>query len=241
MSYLPYISDADLTREVKQLLNVAQDGVARAIASAGRNKLDPFSALFEMAGFGISHAEWQSAEQTRQAQKTLSNEIGQFHQNILGCVPGWQNLYKGSVVDLVNPTRKLIAEVKNKYNTVKGSDKISIYDTLDRAVATKGHEHFGFTAYYVEIIPSSKKGYDKPFTPSDNKKGDTRKENERIRVIDGRSFYALATGHQNALEALHQVLPTVIEKCSAAKYKFADRHITGAIFAAAFGANAANK
>ncbi len=52
---------------------------------------------------------------------------------------------------------------------------------------------------------------------------------------------AVATEHQNALEALHQVLPTVIEKCSAAKYKFADRHITGAIFAAAFGANAANK
>ncbi len=234
MTYLPYIADTALKTCVTRLLTVAEDAVARSIVESGRNKIDPFSALFEMAGFNMSYEAWQGAEQSRQAQKTLSNEVGLFHQNVLGSIYGWENLGTGEVVDLVCYESKIVAEVKNKHNTVKGSDKVGVYDKLESEVANKGHKHRGFTAYYVEIIPSSKKGYDRPFTPSDNKKGLSRAANEKIRIIDGRRFYALVTGVDNALDLLHEVLPTVIEDCSKAKYKFGKRNVTADFFNSAF-------
>ncbi len=235
MAHLSFISDAALTAAVTRLLTVADEAVSQSIIAAGRNKIDPFGVLFEMAGFNLSYESWQSAEATRQAQKTLTNEVGLFHQHILGSIAGWTNLGTGAVVDLVCEKRKIVAEVKNKHNTVKGSNKVTVYDDLERAVATKGHIHFGYTAYYVEIIPSSKTGYDKPFTPSDNKTGLARKANERIRIIDGRTFYALATGVPDALNQLHQILPGVIETCSKKKYKFIDPNVTAVLFEKAFG------
>ncbi len=60
------------------------------------------------------------------------------------------------------------------------------------------------------MIPKNKKTYDKPFTPSDNRTHAQRPLNESIRVIDGKSFYTLATGDQDALKKLYSILPRVI-------------------------------
>jgi hypothetical protein len=53
----------------------------------------------------------------------------------------------------------------------------------------------------VEIVPN-KARYDKPFTPSRNKDATRCISKEDIRVIDGYSFYALATGEADALRNL---------------------------------------
>ena len=52
--------------------------------------------------------------------------------------------------------------------------------------------------------------YDKPFTPSDNRTHQRRDAREDIRVIDGKSFYELATGDSEAIKKLYNVLPAVI-------------------------------
>ena len=38
----------------------------------------------------------------------------------LGSVPGWSKLEVGGIVDLVKDDKTIIAEIKNKYNTVSG-------------------------------------------------------------------------------------------------------------------------
>jgi len=48
---------------------------------------------------------------------------------------------------------KIIAEIKNKYNTTKGADKKTLYDNLELALLNK---YKGYTGYYVEIIPKGK-------------------------------------------------------------------------------------
>lgn len=53
-----------------------------------KNVINPFSALFQMAGFDMDAAAWVKAEQARQAQKSFQNHVGDFHQNVLGCVRG---------------------------------------------------------------------------------------------------------------------------------------------------------
>ncbi len=206
-SKLPFVTDELLYEEVKRVLTIARVAVEQAEMKLYKNSLDPFSAIFDSLRQGVSLTEWLEQEKTRQIQKTMQNAIGDFHQAILGNVNGWEDLHVGGVIDLKNDSRKIIAEVKNKHNTTKGNHKKVIYDDLSSSITGK---YAGYTGYYVEVIPKSKKPYNKAFTPSDNETKLRRPTNEKIRVIDGRSFYELVTGNADALGALYAVLPIVV-------------------------------
>jgi len=210
MAYLSFIDDAKLEAIISAVLDKGKEAITKAEKQFGRNVIDPFATIFEIASFEINATKWQSNEQVRQAQKSLSNQIGNFHQQLLGSLNGWQNLGSGQLVDIVNPEAKIIGEVKNKYNTLKGSDKSGMYHKLEDLVMRKGHMYKGYTAYYIEIIPKNTKRYNIEFVPSDARTGNVCTANPLIRQIDGYSFYALATGVNNALAELFTVIPAVI-------------------------------
>ena len=174
---------------------------------------------------------------TRQAQKSLQNHVGEFHQIVLGSIDGWKNLKTGAIVDLESIDNNMIAEVKNKYNTISGGKLADLYSELEKLVMPKTSKYKNFTAYYVEILPKSPTPYDKEFTPSDKAKGAKCPPNPLIRQIDGKSFYAKVTGDPKALAKLFNVLPDVIEDlCSTTtKYKFEDREFAEKFFTSAFG------
>ena len=218
MPRLDWIADASLETEVSQLLSIAKTAKENANEDFGKNVIDPFSAIFEMSGFGIDYETWLKSETTRQAQKTLQNHIGDFHQNILGYSIGWTNMKVGSVVDLVSHEHKIIAEIKNKHNTISGGKLSDLYYSLDGLISPKSSIYKGFIAYYVTIIPKTQKRFNIPFTPSVKEKGERCPVNENIRQIDGASFYSLVTRSDNALENLFDVLPNVILECSHGKY-----------------------
>ena len=71
----------------------------------------------------------------------------------------------------------------------------------------------------MEIISSGKKQFDKEFIPSDNRKSKKRPKNKNIRIIDGKTFYALASGNDNAIESLYNILPQVIGDIIGIDYK----------------------
>jgi hypothetical protein len=205
--WLPFLSNDTLCQAVRDLQAVATAARVKAEKDGGRNVIDPFTALFQMQLLHITPEDWPLIEQNRQIEKSLQNEIGNFHQKILGGIQGWQNLHTGSVVDLVCIERRLVAEVKNKHNTLKASDQAGLYNKLHDLVRKKGQEYAGFTAYYVEIIPKTATRYDKTFTPADNTTGTRKAEDALIRRIDGASFYALATGRNDALQQVFNALP----------------------------------
>jgi len=70
----------------------------------GKNVIDPFAAIFEMSGFELNYKAWYKNEISRQAQKSLQNHVGNFHQNILGHCSGWMNKETGNVIYLVSDT-----------------------------------------------------------------------------------------------------------------------------------------
>lgn len=205
---LPYISNDKLYAFTGKVLSDAQNAVEDAEARLYTNVIDPFSALFDALRQDISLTQWLEQEKSRQIQKTMQNSLGDFHENIIGAMPGWEKLPVGHVIDVRSMERKVIAEVKTKHNTTKGTDKKSIYDNLKSQLDTP--DYGGFTSYYVEVVPKRREPYDKPFTPSDNITHTRRPENQKIRVIDGRSFYKLASGLPDALKMLYEALPTVI-------------------------------
>ncbi len=59
-------------------------------------------------------------------------------------------------------------------------------------------------------MPKQPGAYSQPFTPSN--RGVRRQTRDTLLRIDGRSFYALATGQDDALDQLYEVLPTVLAK-----------------------------
>ena len=227
MPYLSWISDADIEIEVQKILDTAKIATEKANIEFNKNVIDPFSILFEMAGFNITSVEaWEKGEKNRQSQKTLSNAFGTFHQGVLGRVSGWRDLGTGESADIESKNNKIIAEIKNKFNTVKGSDLVNTYDHLESLVMPITSKYRGFTAYCAEIIPKPKAGkpqkYNIPLTPSDKATKTRRPDNEKIRRIDGGSFYDLVTGQSNALEDMYLQLPKIIQKIAPVKFKESD-------------------
>lgn len=212
MPFLSFVSDEALQQAVDHLLTVAVDAMNVAEGEFNKNVVDPFAALFEMSGFGLEVNAWRSIEKMRKAQKTLSNHVGGFHQALLGHVNGWHNLGTGGIVDLVSTEHRVVAEIKNKFNTVKGSDLIHVYNDLENLVMPKNSLYKDFTAYYVTIIPKKPGRLNQAFMPSDKSMGKRKPENALIRMIDGYSFYELVTGEAKALEKLFHVLPAVIHQ-----------------------------
>lgn len=213
--YVSFLDNDALENEIRHLLDKAEV-ISKKMTDEKmhKNVMDPLGALIEQAGFNLDYEQWLSSEKNRQMQKSLNNAVGEFHQKIIGNIPGWSDLGKGNIVDLLCKDEKIIAEVKNKHNTVTGGKLMDVYDTLYDEVMKKSAKYCGYTAYFVQIIPSQAERYDKPFTPSDSKTGVPKGSNEKIRVIDGYSFYELASGVPNAYSDLFKCLPEVIEKVS---------------------------
>ena len=174
-----------------------------------RNVIDPFASVFESAVNSYSYQSWIDAEIMRQKQKSLTNKIGDLQEELIACIIGVENLARGQVVDILCKDKRIIAEVKNKFNTTKGNHKKEIYDDLSKVISQK---YQGFTGYYVEIIPKKPIRYNKQFTPSDNTTNTNRDGRDDIRIIDGYSFYSLLTGDEHALFKIHQFILEVISK-----------------------------
>ncbi len=222
MAFLNYISDEDFLTHVKKVLDVGMAKQQLANKTFYKNVIDPFGPIFEAAVNDISIEDWKKFEKSRQAQKTLQNAIGDFHNDILGSVEGWSKLEKGNEIDLIKDDLSIIAEVKNKYNTVSGGKLVDHYNEFDNLVNNKSSKYSGATAYFVQIIPKRAEPMDRCFTPSDKAKGNRKPEDERIREIDGRSFYELVTGEADALDQLHKQIPAAIVQFKNQNHVYSD-------------------
>lgn len=217
---LTFIKDVDLFQLVQKVVDALTTATKMVGKNPYKNVLDPFSAIFEAIFFRIDMRDWMKKEQIRQVQKSFQNSVGEFHQAVLGKIHGWEDLKIGQVADVANHELRIVAEIKNKYNTTKGSDRVRIYDGL--AALLGKPEYRGYTAYYVEIIPRQSKRVNIPFAPSDNTTKTRRVANDVIRQVDGATFYSIATGRKHALKELYEALPLIIAQCCGSAMQYAD-------------------
>jgi len=170
----------------------ARDEISNDFMSTGAVAIDPFAAIVS-AGLTGNWDAWKKSEIDRQVGKSISNQIGYFHQELLGSVPGWESLPKGAQMpDLICSQRKLFVELKNKFNTVKGSDKIGVYNAL---VLNEKERYPGWTGAYVYIVENSALSPQvQPvlFTPSDARAKQRAKGKANIVQLTGRLIWAIA-------------------------------------------------
>ena len=112
---LKFIKKEKLFFLCKRIVDVLQKSANSKEIQLYKNIVDPFSALFDASYQGISLSQWLELEKTRQIQKTFQNEIGSFHQQILGSIDGWEDLEKGNIVDIRNNKRKIIIFILKKF------------------------------------------------------------------------------------------------------------------------------
>lgn len=202
---LQFIDDKILYDICKNVISVIEKASLNIDKNFHKNIIDPFSAIFDASFKHISLSEWIEQEKLRQIQKTFQNHIGIFHQKVLGSIHGWSDLGDGNIVDIANNKKKIVAEVKNKFNTTKGNHRTAPYDDLKKVITTK---YKGYVGYYVSIL--TKKRFNRPFTPSDNVTKERRPENKNIREIDGATFYDMATGEKDTAKKLYHALPAIL-------------------------------
>lgn len=181
-----------------------------------KNSVDPLGALFYMAALNISFDAWVDIERSRQIGKTLQNAVGTWHQRVLGLAEDWKDKgANGGVFDLesISPIygyepypdkpKTIIAEVKNKFNTIKASDEKALHLKMYEQVSSRGKK--STVAYLIQIIPKDGEKYNKPWVPS------KAFETPLVRHIDGYSAYNLVFKHNGALEELYNALPSILK------------------------------
>lgn len=192
---LAWISDEKLSEEIGFLQQRTQRAWKDAEERRVRNVIDPFLSLVIASVFGIQDPkELVKIQNAESALRGLSNAIGNFHQQILGSVDSWENHDAG--YDLECSTRRIVAEVKNKWNTMNASNRYQVETDLRTAVRQKSGN---WTGYLVLVIPRHPQRYQKPLP-----------EGRNLFEIDGASFYHLVTGDPNAIHDLLDKLCDVI-------------------------------
>jgi Eco47II restriction endonuclease len=209
--YAPFISNVHFEECVKYLLQKSEEGKNESVKNFNRNVIDPFSAFFSMAAFNLSPDEWVKNEQLRQSGKSFANALGVFHQKLLGSIDGLDSISSDGQIDIVSKTLKIIAEVKNKHNTVNSSGASSIYSRLDNYVNNKNSKYKGFIAYYVVITPAKPTRFNEEFTPPNGDRGDKSPTKANVRKVDSQTFYELATGRKDALREIFEAFPKVVQ------------------------------
>ena len=133
--------------------------------------------------------------------KTNSNHIGYFHQNIFRHISDEWSVPKQGF-DLVNEEKHIYVEMKNKHNTMNSSSAQKTYIKM-QSMLLKSAEN---RCFLVEVI--AKKSQNSPWKISLDGVPHTH---EYIRRVSMELFYEMVTGDADAFRKLCEVLPMVLD------------------------------
>lgn len=196
-----------------ELFSVTESSFQKAIADSRaptkfKTPPDPFTLVAHAILTNYPLKKALQFEPERALNKTLSNNVGLWHQHVLGLANGWVDAgSSGGGVDLrtspgiVHPHTgtPIFAEVKNRFNTIKSSDEKKLWDSLD-IVARSNNA----TSYVFQIVPQTSNRYDCPWDVSG------RTARDHVRCCDGVTAYEMVFGYKNALIELYEVFPALL-------------------------------
>ncbi|MBN2652637.1 MAG: Eco47II family restriction endonuclease [Spirochaetales bacterium] len=199
MYNLGFISDKDIYKHVKE--TVEQYRYSISLSEFCQNIVDPIKLTFDSKIYGKNFNEIIESECIRQIDKTNSNKIGYFHQNIFKYFGnGWSVPKSG--YDVVNLEKNIFVELKNKHNTMNSSSAQKTYMTMQNTILRNDKA----TCYLVEVI--AKKSQDIVWVTSLN---GSQFSHEKIRRISIDKFYDIVTGVPNSFRLLCEKLPIILD------------------------------
>ena len=141
-SYLPvntftWIDQSDLDAVIKETQERVRRCEDNSVKNLLRNVIDPFHTAVIAWTTNGDETEVLRRMSSSSAAPCMSMAIGWFHQSILSCSPGWQ--LHDALYDIEHPQRRLLAEIKNKHNTMNASNQEKVIDDLNTALREKGN------------------------------------------------------------------------------------------------------
>lgn len=197
--HLGFISDEDIFAHVRE--TVLKYRFQINLADFNGNLIDPIKLTFDAKVYQKSIQEVIESEAIRQLDKSNTNHIGYFHQNIFKYIGnGWSVPIEG--YDIIHKKRQIFVEMKNKHNTMNSSSSQKTYMRMQNTILQVPEA----VCLLVEVIAANSQNV--PWRISLDKRSVI---NERIRRLSIDKFYEMVTGDQFAFKKLCQALPCIIE------------------------------
>jgi len=196
---LKFISDQNLFDHVKETVEKYRFTIN--LQKFNKNLVDPIKLTFDSKVYGKNYEETIESEIIRQIDKSNTNHIGYFHQNIFKYISNtWEIPEQG--FDLINHDAHIFVEMKNKHNTMNSASSQKTYMKMQNMLIKNSKNR----CLLVEII--AKQSQDVPWKISLD--GNSF-EHEFIRRVSIDKFYEMVTGDANAFKKLCEVLPLVLD------------------------------
>lgn len=192
---LGFISDEAIYAHVKDTVELYRRSIN--LQEFNKNIVDPIKLTFDSKIYGKSIEEVIDSECLRQIDKSNTNHIGYFHQNLFRYAGrGWEVPDKG--FDVVNNDRHLFIELKNKHNTMNSRSALATYSFMQDKIL---HDDQA-TCILVEVIAK---------TSGDEKWLVNGTSHRQIRRMSIDRFYEVAFGDELAFLKLCKALPLILE------------------------------
>lgn len=196
---LKFISDENLYKHVKE--TVTKYKFTLNLKEFNKNIIDPIKLTFDASVYGKTIEETIEAEVIRQMDKSNTNHIGYFHQNIFKYLGGgWSVPTEG--FDVINEDQNVFVEMKNKHNTMNSSSAQKTYTKMQSKLLRNDKA----VCLLVEVM--AKKSQDVSWSISLDKEKISHKNIRRVSID---KFYERVTGEATAFKQLCDVLPSVIK------------------------------
>lgn len=197
---LSFISDEDLFSQVKETAEKYRFKID--LKKFNKNLIDPIKLTFDSKVYQRTIEEVIESESLRQIDKSNTNHIGYFNQNIFRYLGGKKWTVPESGFDIVNEEKKVFVEMKNKHNTMNSSSSQKTYMRMMHQIRKEKDS----TCILVEII--ARNSQDIPWKCSLD---GSSISDENIRRMSIDKFYEFVTGEKEAFKQLCEVLPRVID------------------------------
>lgn len=197
---LDFISSTDLYNHVFE--TASSYSFKMNLKEFNSNLIDPVKLTFDSIVYSQGIEKTIENEVLRQLDKSNSNKIGFFHQNIFKYFGnGWNVPERG--YDIINEKKKIFVEMKNKHNTMNSSSSAKTYMRMQNTII----QDIESTCLLVEVIARSSQNIPWVITLD----GIRQPMNENIRRLSIDKFYHLVTGIEDSFMQLCSILPNVIK------------------------------
>lgn len=212
MNDLNFIKTSDLEKIIENLWDIYTKSMD--IKNIYKNIIDPIKMHFDYYFLNRTIKDLLYFEILRQQDKTRTNAIGYFHQNIFKYIKGWFVPKEGW--DLINDDQSIFCEIKNKHNTMNSSSqKTTIIKMLNQISINQN-----FQCYIIQII--SRHSQNTSWKVSLNNE---IIENKRIRILSIDKFYELITNDKNSffllINKINEILRSKFSKSNNIKGSYA--------------------
>ena len=205
MAYLNFISDEDLKNHIKKTLATYSDTIKSInLDKFNSNLIDPIKLTFDSNVYNKNMETIIKEEIARQRDKTNTNAIGYFHQNIFKYFNNCEVPDHGFDIIFTKPNgNKIYVELKNKHNTMNSSSSQKTYAKL----SSKALEEPSCECFLVEIIARKSQNIAWYISLDGQRVG-----NEKVRRVSIDKFYEIVTGEKDAFAKLCKILPSIIDE-----------------------------